>query len=250
MKIVVMGEGPTDVGCKDYYQTGFREGPVCVLLRRMLGNNPFEIIFKEKADRKKNDKKRGKINHRQRSLSHLKGQGIFSYWAKEQAIEEGADAVLFYSDSDREGGKDCREYKVCKKRFDEVKEGIEGGFLACKGKSKIYTMAVVAVKMIESWLMADPESFDKAFGKLKNRKANQIFPKNPELEWGAKTDPQSNYPKNQIKRILSLYQQESNREVFQKLAEEADINVIKEKCPISFEDFYMQIEGLKNKPDS
>ena len=229
MKIVIMGEGPTDVGCKDYYQTGFREGPVCVLLRRMLGNNPFEIIFKEKADRKKNDKKRGKINHRQRSLSHLKGQGIFSYWAKEQAIEEGADAVLFYSDSDREGGKDCREYKVCKKRFDEVKEGIEGGFLACKGKSKIYTMAVVAVKMIESWLMADPESFDKAFGKLKNRKANQIFPKNPELEWRAKTDPQRNYPKNQIKRILSLYQQESNREVFQKLAEEADINVIKEK---------------------
>lgn len=218
MKILIMGEGPTDVGYIDN-QTGFVEGPVCVLLR-----------------------------HSQRSLRTLHGQGKYAWWEKEKAIEEGADVALFYCDADREGGEDSRDRKNCKKRFDEVKKGIEDGFAAYEGENQVRTMAVVAVKMIESWLMADPESFNKAFGKPKNSKSNRnMFPKNPELEWGAKNQPQSNYPKNQIKRILDQYQQEPNRDTFRKLAEEANIDVLKEKCPISFSDFYNQVQKLKEE---
>lgn len=63
MKILIMGEGPTDVGYIDN-QTGFVEGPVCVLLRHMLGKNSdhIEFVFTEKADRKRDDKIRGKLD--------------------------------------------------------------------------------------------------------------------------------------------------------------------------------------------
>lgn len=245
MKIVVMGEGKTDVGFRDTYNK-FVEGPVCVLLQRILAqyNVPVEFVFLEKADRKKHPTPR-----LQRSLKKLKGHGFYSFWEKSQAVKQGADAVLFYSDADKESGENNKDSKTCERRFKEVKSGIVSGFESCSEKdvNQIFSIPVVAVKMIESWLMADPNAFEAAFGKSKNKKIDKLFPKKPELEWGAKEDKDSNYPKNQMDRLLSYYNEMANCDSFCQIAKNLNFDVVKDKCPISFNDFYRQINTLGKK---
>lgn len=245
MKIVVMGEGKTDVGYRDTYNH-FVEGPVCVLLKRILKEHdvPVEFVFLEKADRKRQSTPR-----LQRSLKKLKGHGLYSYWEKLQAVEQSADAVLFYSDADKESGENNKDSKICEKRFEDVKSGIVSGFDFCSSKefNQIFSISAVAVKMIESWLMADPNAFEVAFGKSKNKKIDKLFPKKPELEWGAKEDKNSNYPKNQMDRLLACYNETANCESFCQIAENLSLDVAKEKCPISFDDFYQQVNTLGQK---
>lgn len=59
-----------------------------------------------------------------------------------------------------------------------------------------------------------------------------------------KSDPKSNYPKNKLERMLRECGQNPNRETFVALAEKCDIEVLRQKCPISFEDFYTRFLSL------
>ncbi len=235
-----MGEGPTDVGHRDYKSGQFIEGPVPVIIRKILGEH-IEIDLLEKSSRKKS-----KGKHFQRSIRGLHGQGVYSWWAKMQAAEQLYDVVAFYSDSDRESGHDSRSESACRKRFDEVKSDIEAGFHQADSLN-VLDLSIVPVKMIESWLMADPEAFSVAFGNAPKcgKGVEKIFPKRPELEWGDKHDVSSNYPKCQLNRILSCYDKESNQETFVQLAGVIDFEKLRKRCPISFASFYEDLSSLK-----
>lgn len=242
MKIVVTGEGPADIGELDYNTNNLLEGPVLILIRRLLSEREIDFIYWDrKAEDAKNGRKGFRVQGRKEKLS---GYGKLAYHFKCRANDQSADAALFFSDADRDSGRDARKYNECKKRYSTLKNDIEKGFQAADTKAHSKTckgVAIIAVKMIESWLLSDREAFDKGFGTV-NR--CEKFPNNPELEWGAKNDKNSNYPKNQLKRILSAYNQDSCREVFCKIAEKADITAICEKCPISFQPFCEDLKQL------
>lgn len=245
MKILIMGEGPTDVGGRDYQTGRFLEGPIPVMIRRGL-EEPVEMDLLEKSARKEKTSKR---SHFQRSIKGLHGQGVCSFWAKKQAAEGAYDAVVFYSDSDREGGRDSRTEVACRKRFSEVKADIEAGFRRANHPD-VFDLAIVPVKMIESWLMADSDAFSSAFGSPRRMRGKTIrndFPKRPELEWGDKHDSASNYPKCQLNRILSGYGEEANQDTFVQLAKAIDFQTLQEKCPISFASFYRDLMKLKSE---
>lgn len=241
MRILILGEGSTDVGQRDYQTGRFIEGPIPIMIRRIL-NEPVAMELLDKSDRKE---LKGK--HFQRSIKGLRGQGLYSWWAKSKAVEQSFDAVVFYSDSDREGGSNAKNKVDCYKRFKEVKSNIEEGFHRVQN-ADILELAIVPVKMIESWLMADAEAFSSAFGgvrRIDGKQMKKIFPKNPELEWGDKHDDSSNYPKCQLKRILSCYGEEANQDTFVQLANVADFEMLQKKCPISFKAFYRELKALK-----
>lgn len=241
MRMLILGEGPTDVGQCDYQTGQFIEGPIPIMIRKIL-DEPVEMELLDKSARKELRGKRF-----QRSIKGLRGQGLYSWWAKMKAVEQSFDAVVFYSDSDREGGSDARNEVACRKRFEEVKSDIEEGFYRVQ-HSEVLDLAIVPVKMIESWLMADPKAFSSAFGgtrEIRDKKAKNIFPKKPELEWGDKHDSLSNYPKCQLNRILASYGEEANQDTFVRLADAVDFDVLQEKCPISFKVFYQELMDLK-----
>jgi hypothetical protein len=97
----------------------------------------------------------------------------------------------------------------------------------------------VPLRMIESWLLSDETSFIKCFGKPPS---NPPLPAKPKLIWGEKDNPDSNYPKNLMNRVLKQYEdRESGREIFKDIAEVMQIETLRKKCPISFETFYSDI---------
>ena len=68
-------------------------------------------------------------------------------------------------------------------------------------------------------------------------KSAPCFPSHPELEWGDKKTPSSNYPKCKLTRILSAYGLEPVRETYCEIAAASNIGTLIEKCPISFAPF-------------
>ena len=52
MRILIWGEGPTDVGQRDYQTDQFLEGPIPIMIRKVL-DGPVEMQLLDKSDRKK-----------------------------------------------------------------------------------------------------------------------------------------------------------------------------------------------------
>jgi hypothetical protein len=94
---------------------------------------------------------------------------------------------------------------------------------------------MVPIRMIESWLLGDEGSYEKYFGKKIH---NPKLPKKPELIWGKDDDPNSDFPKCYLEKVLKQFNEESSREVFNNIAENIDIENLKKNCPISFAKFY------------
>jgi hypothetical protein len=100
-------------------------------------------------------------------------------------------------------------------------------------------LAVIPKEMIESWLLADENAYELAFGK---KPTNSTLHRKPEELWGSKENENSNYPKHIIAKVLQQYHAEGNRETFFQIAENVDVNVLKTKCPTSFGRFAKDIE--------
>jgi hypothetical protein len=101
-------------------------------------------------------------------------------------------------------------------------------------------LAVVPKEMLESWLLADV----KAINKLGDGKNPVNQSPDPETLWGDKNDPDSNYPKNYLLRDLKKLGFENNSDTYAKIAENADVEVLKRQCPKSFGQFCEDMQGF------
>lgn len=226
--ILLYGEGPKDYGKQEYGTGIWIDGPVQSLMRMICRDIEIESIGSLKDGRPKI----------QKSLKGLKGHGMEALILSLIAKEKGKDIAALYIDADRTPGSRPTKETECKKRYRELKEDADKGFQ--QSKCELPYITIVPMKMIESWLMSDTQSFINAFG----GKGPQEQARQPELEWGEKRDPESNYPKNKLERMLRECGQNPNRETFVALVENCDIEVLRQKCPISFEDFYMRFLSL------
>lgn len=210
---------------------GRTDGPIQVLMHKF--DNTLQITCIDKEGIRKL-----RSNHRlQKSLRSVKGHGIYALLLAHIAKETGYDTVAMYRDGDREQGTRPKNEHACRTRYDELKKQIETGFeySGCGLKS----IAIIPMKMIESWLIADSHCFTEAFGGEQKE-----FVSHPELSWGDKDDPHSPHPKCLMRAALDYYGQVANREVFCELAKYANISEIARKCPISFPNFRSQMNAL------
>ncbi len=240
IKLLLQGEGPTDCGAIEYGTGNFLEGPIPIYIRKVLSDCTMELLPREMRNRFKY----------QRSVRGLQGHGVRAFLLAAETIERNADVAVLYVDADKAPAADATEEHLCKKRYAALKEEIMEGFR--RPQKAIQCVAIIPMKMIESWMMGDPAAFEKAFGKPvgkekkkgKEKQNKNIFPSKPELEWGAKDDSDGNYPKHRLQRILTLYQKEACREVFCEIANHSDIETLCKSCPISFRDFCGQLRAL------
>lgn len=236
-KIAVTGEGPTDYGQHGYQsktgQPEWKWGPVrelcilCMTQEEMEEIPEFYPVHKE-------DVKRIKLL---RSDSGLEGRAIparkFRNLCREQKLEYG----IFYSDADR-GENSGKTVHSAEKHFEKIYREVMKGLQADERKNFI---PMVPLKMIECWLLGDEKAFYKCFGKIPK------LPLNPELIWGDKEKPDSDYPKCYMNRALrqaSGGKADSEREIFCELVENMDVETLKEKCAISFRVFYRDFRKL------
>ncbi len=237
-KVLICGEGPTDYGTQEYGTRKWLEGPVQPIARKCTQK---KLVF-EAVD--KNDLKRLRIQGR----AGVQGHAAKSYKLSIIAKERNINNIICYVDADKipgKGRKDVNARQSFIGVYDALKEGFELFKKRFPGKVKgksIHGIPMVPLRMIESWLLSDQQAFKKCFGKSPT---NPRLPEKPELLWGEKNDPVGDYPKNRMKRVLAQYHGvEGNRETFKQIAEETDIETLRQKCPISVEPFYKNMRKL------
>lgn len=231
MKLLVYGEGPDDYGWKDGMGE-WNPGSAIYFLRKCADGleTKLEISYVEKSfiDGK------NRMKPSQRRLKGLCGKGVPALRFTLYALNNGYHKGIFYCDTDKVMDGNQKDERNCRKYFEklylEIKQGLEPpDSRDWKG------IPMISMKMIESWLLSDKEAYQKCFG----REPDKVkLPSKPELIWGAKDNPSSDYPKNYIKRVLGQYKEEPNRANYADIAAETSIDVLKAKCPISFARFY------------
>ncbi|MBO4852393.1 MAG: DUF4276 family protein [Schwartzia sp.] len=250
LKLLLQGEGPTDCGTVNYQTGTIEEGPVQIFIRKILGETDVTMNLFPRSEMELSSPKHRRIRLQPHNRN-LKGHGIRAYLLSIEAMRQKCDGGMLYVDADKESGVDARKESACQKRYDEIKTDILRGFQA----KELRGVAAIPMKMIESWMIGDEKALPKAFGGIrqsKHKKDNQkgaveSCPAKPELDWGDKANPSSNYPKNRLSRILSAYNREACREVFCEIAKNADITTLRKTCPISFDDFHNQLIALRKE---
>lgn len=236
-RIAVTGEGPTDYGQMGFHpgtgQPEWKWGPVKEFCILCLDEEKMEEV-PELCPIHKEDVKRIKLL---RSDSGLEGRAIparkFRNLCREQKLEYG----IFYSDADR-GGDSGKTTHRAGKHFEKIYQEVIRGLQAEEDQ---HFIPMVPLKMIECWLLADEKAFYKCFGKVPK------LPSAPELIWGEKGNPGSEYPKCYMVRAIkqaSGGKTDGRRETFCRLAENMDIETLKERCPISFRTFFEDFRRL------
>lgn len=245
IRILIYGEGSTDCGRMDYGTGKLIDGPVEIYIRHILGKQ-WTVEF-SLTDLKSDKTRRPKF---QRIGKSLRGHDIKAALLMRMAISDKYHCAAYYSDADRVQGRDARKEAACRARYNELKDGIIRGFESARLENqridKIPGLAIIPMKMIESWLMGDPVAFPRAFsdGKKKYQERQETCPNRPELDWGAHDDPSSNYPKNRLARILDIYGKTCNQMTFYEIAKHANVETLRQTCPISFADFYEQVKRI------
>jgi len=231
LKILVYGEGPTDVGIVSNGQ--WEEGSVINLIRKI--NPSKNIVFippppKARVTAIKSTSKRG--------APKFEGHGkiiqkLFIY-AKKNTID--FDMIVYYGDTDKDSGEkntEVRARKASEKAYTQANDAFTN--------LEIEGIPVIPLRMLESWLLSDANAFEQAFS------TNRIsLPKNPELIWGDKLDPSSNHPKNYLTRVLSTIHLTPSREIFCEITNYINLNTINSACPISFPPFFEVAKRLLN----
>ena len=254
MKILLYGEGKTDYGIKDYEKFSgeksvysekeWKPGPIVYILKNCADLYGKEISI-EYADKKQIDGKE-KIKLGKRQLDDLKKQGLDKGKAlparrfKITALENGFETGVFYCDTDKVvKGKNTDE-QACKKEFEKIYAEVDAGLNG--GRSGTWRgLPMVALNMIECWLLSDENAYIDCFGSAPN---SPELPAKPELIWGQKEKESSNYPKNYMYRILKQYDKKSDMEIFNQIAQNTRPAILNDKCNISFTKFYEDMRRL------
>lgn len=232
-KVLLCGEGPTDYGNPQYGSPYWEEGPAQSLIRKSI-NGDIEFTYATKEDvRKKRIQPRTGVK--------VSGHGVKSYKLCLIAVDQGdIDNIVCYVDADREHGSGKSELES-QRRLQEVYDQIKNGFQQFGQERGQNSIPMVPLKMIESWLLADEQAFTRLYGR---KPTNPSLPRQPELMWGDENAPNSDHPKNYLKRVLAQYNDRANRDNFKSIAEEININTMRRKCPLSFELFYHDAQAI------
>lgn len=237
-QVAVTGEGVTDYGTYTFHKKNkcgeWSWGPVM---------NFFQLCLQERelpefCPVQKEELRDIKLL---RSDAGLEGRAIPARKFRKLCKERGLDYGIFYMDADRgeNAGKDVHS---ARKHFLEVYENVCRGLSAEEEDKKFIPM--IPLKMIECWLLTDENAFYECYGKKPD---NPRLPKQPELIWGDKGNPRSDYPKCYLARVLENVgedMREQYREIFCQLAENIELSVLIEKAFISFPVFYQDFMEL------
>lgn len=237
MKILLTGEGPTDCGKGTYTkeaQSNWEDGPVQVYIRKVYPD--AEIVTVDKYTLRDLSAQR-KTRHTRAAMRLLQGHGEKAFFVAQIASEQRFDVAAMYVDSDKSAGAAPKDEGACRKRYKLIRDQVLEG-LAQGGAEK--PLAIVPMKMIECWILGDPDAFLKVFG----ISPTASLLKNPELIWGDVRDPNSDYPKHRLERVLKECHAERSQDIYVLIAQASEIKALCKNCPISFADFIEQLEAL------
>jgi hypothetical protein len=226
MRILILGEGPTDLGLFPEDEGTFDlEGPIPVLVRRLLEDKGIHttLEFHPSLLRKIPRLNPGRKMRPADSISGFENKlrGLLGL-----PLGRGADAIIAVTDRDGEKHKD---------RILELNKGRE--HIQEAGKK---CAVGVAIEMIEAWLLADEKALRSA---LENKNIQRQ--KDPE-EIYASDESSNKHPKGLLNHLIhkSPKSDKSIPELFAEIARNIDLEVLIQRCPTGFAPFAQQVQEL------
>ena len=236
LHLALTGEGVTDYGWQEYASRRWQEGAAAKLIRACAERQGFTVSF--------TFVERNAIDSLKLQARQTQGLNRKAIPAKKFQLlmrKKGVSAGVYYCDADRASGTANNSHQA-EKQFFRIRSEIQS--ISEVGKPAEVVIPMVALRMIESWLLSDRNAFEAAFGKPASPGRVTAFPPHPELLWGRENDPNSDYPKNLFIRIFKAWKHgaEPTREDYAELAEHMDLDELSRKCPISFRTFLQDFE--------
>ncbi len=214
IKVIVCGEGSTDVGKRDYETSQWIDGPAIAYIKN-ASTKKLQIDGIGKNDLPKIQK-----------VKSLKGHSVKARKLGIYAMLHSYKVAICYVDCD-------------KNTFEDIYKDITEGF--SDYQNKVIGIPMIPKAMIESWLVADENAFLRVFGK---KPSKPYLPKEPESLWGKKEDPNSNYPKNVLKRVVSQFNDKPEDWRYA-LARNSSSKTLSIKCPVSYGKFLCDMDKIK-----
>jgi hypothetical protein len=234
LRIALIGEGRNDYGGPDGYGE-WKDGAAQPFIRKFATDAKIKPIRKQDRDRKsiglpfKNFPKLG-----------FHASVIRPYVAKIWEMKGEIDLLIIYKDLDKEGsGKAGKEQAI--KSFQRAVDEFEAVFEFLKNRFEIPAIAMIPMRMLENWLLADENAFQLAFG---TKPTQPRLPNEPEFIWGDEQNRDSNHPKNYIQRVLKEFGEDATTDNFILIAEATDLKTMEYKCPHSFAPFAKKMKNF------
>ncbi|HPV00639.1 MAG TPA: hypothetical protein PLR23_06680 [Candidatus Cloacimonas acidaminovorans] len=214
IKVIVCGEGPTDVGKKDCDTSEWIPGPAIAYIKN-ASTPKLQIDGIQKNKLPRIQKAKCKKGH------SVKAERLCRY-----AILKSYKVAICYVDCDNND-------------FETIYQDITFGFSFYS--NQVIGIPMIPKAMIESWLLADEKAFIKVFGK---KPSKPPLPKKPESLWGKKEDPNSNYPKKVLKLIVSQFNNKPEDWRYA-LARNSNSKTLLLKCPESYGRFLCDMQKIE-----
>ena len=216
MKIVICCEGQTDIG------------PITALMKKCLSSHKINIDCKTHAELRKIKLFRSELPKGFKKEGNRINRVAYIRRLWHIANISESHHIALHQDCDHQD-------------FDKVYRDIHNEFDNVL-KHNVKRLIIIPKETIESWLLAD----GKAYPSIPN---NPRVPSKPEEIWGQRSDPKSYHPYNFFVRVLAQFYLPDNRETYAQIAEKADIEVLKRRCPKSFGQFFKDLEKfIKDSP--
>jgi len=138
----------------------------------------------------------------------------------DHAEKNGVSFIAYHNDADKEYSK---TYGEIKSEFEKLRN--------------FHCLAIVPKEMIESWLLSDESAYP-------SMPENPKLPYKPEEIWGQINDKNSNHPYNYFVRVITQFKWSDNRDTYSHIAENTNIDVLKQRCPLSFGQFYTDMQSF------
>lgn len=238
MRIAITGEGNTDYGKRDYNTGKWLPGPAIIYAENIAKEQGIDVqllpIEKEEVK---------KIRLQGRSTKGLSGRGVPAKKFMVLLNKSGYDAGIFYCDADKKAGTKSSNHLAVDKHYEAVYEEVKEGLRLDRA------IPMIPLSMIECWLLGDKAALEQVFDVTIHKSK---MPAKPEYMWGAKTNPDSDYPKNYFVRLIRSLDNRyctynSGQENFNEIAGCSNVSTLRKTCPLSYERFYTDfVRMLKN----
>lgn len=227
MRILILGEGPTDLGRFDRDGVLEQEGVVPVLVRRLLLEKDPQLLLEFRVKTLASTMLLKKPSEKLKASRH-------GFLAKFRAviglpIGRWADAVVAVVD---------RDEKKHQERLTELNNASE--FLQSEGKM---CAVGLAIEEIEAWLLADEIALRSAL----NDESIQLPPSPENLT--SRDDKSEKSPKGLLRSLMetALNRQVSRDEYLElcsAIAMQIDLSRLEKRCPNGFQPFAAQVRTL------
>jgi hypothetical protein len=239
LNIAIIGEGKNDVGVMG--EKTWQDGTIQAYLERFLAAD-FQLNFTPLSVSKKETSEIKTLKGGRYRKFHVKGIAKKLIRFVQKYHQTDFHLLIFFSDTDKTQGQKATEKEAISKYNSILEHLEEGKKLLTEVMPDLQFIPMIPVRILECWLLGDNDGFEN----IGCSPQNPNLPKQAELLWGEDQNPDSNYPKHYLKRILENGGFPNDTATYRNVVFNNNFQNLYQNCPISFPLFYNKMEGFKN----